>query len=292
MKWIRNISVIIVLIITVLIIINLKGNTNCIVKITSKGLLSETRGYGIVYKKTDKIYIVTNYHVINDSYKIFVNIGKKEVEAKLINKDKYEDIALITIDKKYNLEVAKTKKYIKNNENVYNLNKKGKIINKSNNIKVTLDDGNYIINAIKININLKQGSSGSPLFDKNNKVIGMITMKDENFGYAINFNKILKLANKLEHGNIKRPDLYADLSSTSNKKVLKKYKLKANHKGIIVLNSDENKSKLKKGDIIIKINNYKIKDITYFKYYLFNSNKKIKLTIYRNNKLKRLTLNS
>ena len=57
--------------------------------------------------------------------------------------------------------------------------------------------------------------------------------------------------------------------------------------GVVILEEDKETS-LKKGDIIIKIDDNDIKDIYYYNYYLnqYSKHEKVKITIKRNNKEK------
>lgn len=254
-----------------------------VVKIISDNELSTKTGYGIVYKKDKKTYIVTNYHIINNSDKIIIQYGFKDKIAKLVNGDEYEDIAVLSVDNDKRLLPAQFQVMYHINDRVRITHNKGYIRTKNKKVLVKLSNGNYLINTLKVNLPVSLGDSGKPLYHGNN-VIGMMSMvddKEKNIGYAIDINKVLKVAHQLETKSIKRPDLNVQLASTTNKKILKKYKL-SNHglRGVIVTDNYNSKL-LKKGDIIVSINNKKIEDIVHFKYYLYNT-QKYTLLVYRN----------
>lgn len=271
--------------IVVLIVIYLQNNTyDSIVNIKSINDISEASGYGIVYKKNSSSYIITNYHIVKNSKKIIIN---NKIEAKLLNGDEYEDIAILEV-LTTNFNVAKISKKL-NSKIVYTINSvdlnkriKGKIIEKDSDVLVNLSDGNYILKAIKTTLKLKPGNSGGPLFDNKNKVVGIVTMMDDNYGYAIDINKALEVANKLEKGKIIRPEINFQVASVKNKEVLNQYNLITSIKeGVIVTKVFGNSNDIKVGDVITNINGNSVIDVAHFKYYVYNSNGEINLTLYR-----------
>lgn len=271
--------------IVVLIVIYLQNNTyDSIVNIKSINDISEASGYGIVYKKNSSSYIITNYHIVKNSKKIIIN---NKIEAKLLNGDEYEDIAILEV-LTTNFNVAKISKKL-NSKIVYTINSvdlnkriKGKIIEKDSDVLVNLSDGNYILKAIKTTLKLKSGNSGSPLFDNKNKVVGIVTMMDDNYGYAIDINKALEVAKKLEKGKIIRPEINFQVASVKNKEVLNQYNLITSVKeGVIVTKVFANSNDIKVGDVITNINDNSVIDVAHFKYYVYNSNGEINLTLYR-----------
>ncbi len=279
-----------------IIVTFLVNKKSSIVKITSITDTGYDQGYGIVYKVNKKTYIITNNHVIEDNNKILIN---DKYQAKLINTDEYEDIAVLSI---------KSKNFKKANFN-YNTNPKDKVsiislsnhkalkgnINKINKkILVNLKSGNYLLNTIELNAPIKEGHSGSPLYNTKKEVIGLITMKHKNkknIGYAIDIKHALSIAKILEKEPISRPNIGVEVASTSNQKVLNKYDLNTYNKQGIIVTKVYSSKKLKVGDIITSINNHKVKDIAHFKYYLYNT-KNINLNVYRNNKYKQIIINN
>ena len=56
------------------------------------------------------------------------------------------------------------------------------------------------------------GNSGGPLLNKNDKVIGMMFVKDEKFdevSYALPINFVIDIVEKLENNELNRPNLGA-----------------------------------------------------------------------------------
>ena len=279
------------LLITILVTLSI-NNKPSIVKIKSITNTGYDEGYGIVYKVNKKTYIITNHHIIEDNNKILVN---NKYEAKLINTDEYEDIAILSIQTKkfkkakfnYNIHPQDKIRIISNNNHL-----KGYITKINNKVLVNLKSGNYLINTIEVNAQIKEGHSGSPIYNTNKQVIGLITMKHknkDNIGYAIDIKHVLSIAKKLEKKPITRPNIGVEVASTSNQEIIDKYNLNTYHKQGIIVTKVYSSKQLKQGDIITSINNHKVKDIAHFKYYLYNS-KTIKLQVYRNNKNKQIII--
>ena len=57
-------------------------------------------GSGVIYKKSgNKAYIVTNNHVVDGANKLAVKLSDgKQVDAKLVGKDPWLDLAVVEID--------------------------------------------------------------------------------------------------------------------------------------------------------------------------------------------------
>lgn len=151
---------------------------------------------GFIYSyKDNSTYIVTCFHGVCDDEEIFVENNK----AELLNYDPIHDLALLKVNQKlrYTSIVKKIKK-----ENIYIHHKEdNKLIT---NIGKMIDDNVLIHNSITyqnkqidediyylcIDIDSKKGYSGSPIYSNNNKMIGMIVMKDECYSYGLNIETI------------------------------------------------------------------------------------------------------
>lgn len=260
-----------------------------IVKIIGENDVSIKKGYGIVYKKNKKTYIVTNYHIVKDTNRVLIRYGFKEKVAKVINADEYEDIAILSVSNDHRLLVGPilTNNHLNDRVWTYNngIKNNGYIRSKNQKVLVKLSDGNYLINTLQLDMNITKGDSGKPLYHGSN-IVGMISMnnkKEKHTGYAMNMKQVLKVAYSLEKKSIKRPNLGVQLASSTNKEVLKKYKLKNYGLSGVIVTKNYDSKLLKKGDIIVSINNYRVKDIVHFKYHLFN-NPHYKLLVYRDNK--------
>jgi S1-C subfamily serine protease len=214
-------------------------------------------------------YIVTNYHVIEDSKKIMVapENGKLEFEAEIVYGDKVSDIAVIKLkdwqkfvdkhDVQY-LELA-DRKDIRNAETVYSIGhpwglfwtiSKGII---SSELRRTGSAPGYFI---QTDAHIFNGNSGGPLLNENGELIGvnnaMIVNTGGSFGVAIPAPMVRKVLEDLDRYNEVR---WCVIGASIGE-------------GLIIQDINENspaqKAGLQKGDKIIKIrvNNRTIKDPT------------------------------
>jgi serine protease Do len=297
---------VIVLILFALFLINVFIHKNNINKIYNSLVYIEcidestiTSGMGFVYKADDnKNYIVTNYHVIQGYFDIYVyNIKKEKVRANLVNYDENNDIALLVIDDKLGLNevsignISNIKKGSKifvvepllksNNKTIY----EGKVLNFKKSLNIGID-----FSAIEILAKTEPGNSGGPLLDKDGKVIGMMFLKDSsksNIGFAIPINFVIDTVKKLEN----RPNLGAVMTNTTNIDLIKRYDIElVDVSGVILLEMDYKgllyQYGLEKGDIIVSVNMIDITNISEFRGELYKYKKGdiIQLMYYRDNK--------
>lgn len=266
--------------ITILLFNNKNSTSDSVVYIESLNDESITSGSGFVYKiENNKNFIITSYHVIDNYDEIYVYNNKKEkIGAKVFKYDEYTDIAILLIEDKLNLKeinIGNSEK-IKEEDKVYavgtpieieNINKisKGNILSKNKEIKI--NGINY--NSIEINIGVDYGNSGGPLLNKDNEVIGMMFVmeEDKKIGYALPINFVMDIVEKLEKDEIKRPNLGAIMCNTTNTDTLNEYSINIDSvAGVVLLEVQENgllyKSGLQKGDIITMFNEINIKNVT------------------------------
>ena len=61
----------------------------------------EGSGSGIIYSQdNDKVYILTNNHVVDSANSVTISItGKEQINAKLVGKDATSDLAVISVSK-------------------------------------------------------------------------------------------------------------------------------------------------------------------------------------------------
>ena len=269
-----------------IVILFFNDKKNYIVYIENVGKNEILSGNGIVYKfDNNKYYIVTNYHVIalyNDIY-VYNNKGKK-VKAVIEKFDDYIDIAILSVQgiKLDKANLTKCNYNINDNVKILgkNINKKG-IIEKDN-IKLDVPNiyGNSIYNTFKINYDVDYGDSGSAVIDKSGDVIGIVSVMDlnEKKGYAMPICDVAKAIDLLMSNQINRPDLKARFSNSNS-----------NITGVSVLNVFEGSilenMGVQKGDIIVKLNDSNIQNISDFRneLYKYSSGDSIKLIYYRDN---------
>ena len=214
-------------------------------------------GYGLLYKITDKGYIITNYHIIKDGNKIILENSLKKIEAKVVNYDEYSDIAVLSIDKNYASKVIKISDEYKRLYTIDHYdNKEVKSLEYLENTRVIIDlnKDKFIVDAMKLKGDITYGNSGGPVFNEDDEILGIVFTKDENYGYALNIDKSLEIAKKLEKGKIDYPKLPLDIEDENG----------------IVIKSD--KDSFKNGDLIISIDNNKVRNIVELNYYIHKYN--------------------
>ena len=289
---------------------SIKKNTieNSIVFIEALNNEYLSKGMGFVYKvENDTNYIVTNYHVIHDSENIYVyNLNNKKIKAEILDYDKYTDIAILKIKDELNLKESKINRTsIKEKDDIYYFNldsnkvDKGKALNLNTEIFIDSNYGISYYEGISIKGNIIKGNSGGPILNKNNEVIALIALKEENKDIAIclPIDKIENMVIKLENHNVKRPNLGGVFVSSYNIEVLKENSLVVdNIDGVVVLEVMQDyplhQAEITKGDIIIKINNIKINSVNELQkeIYSYNIGDKITLEYYRNSELNKVDI--
>ena len=173
---------------------------------------------------------------------------------------------------------------------------------KGNSIFQTSGDSWYM-NLLQIDASINSGNSGGPLANSNGQVIGITNSKlssstmsgtsIENIGFAIPIEDALAVAEYLEsNGKVTRPVLGVTMTSVEG----------AEYNGVTISDkitsgavvtdvssgSTADDAKLKKGDVITKLDDYNIKDYKYLKYYLYRYRvgDKVKITYIRGDKEK------
>ena len=166
-------------------------------------------GSGFVYKiDNGRNYIITSYHVIeNSSYINVYNKKKQHKEAFIESYDEYNDIAVLYIDNDLGFKSAKlgNSDRLKINEDVYVVGNPLNIENFATKTKGKVLDLNALddifdFSVIEISASVDYGSSGSPVINKKGQVIGMVFLKkdsSESLSFVIPINYIL---NRLKEG--------------------------------------------------------------------------------------------
>ena len=276
--------ILVIAIVLVFITFNKKQNVNkiypSVVHLKCKNDKTSTVGSGIVYEeKNNFLYVVTNYHIIKGYSNIVAYDSDFNKEtAKIINYDEENDIALLLIKRGLNVKKASFdfSGKIKEKEDVYVLTSfqnsdssyivKDAIVAKTKE-KIKLDERNFDV--IKLSYNVENGDSGSPVINKKGKVIGMIFLRDKNvlhYGYAMPINFVMEQVKNLINNISNNLNLGALMANSSNKELLKEYKIEApSSKGVVVLSVKENyplyNSEIKKGDLIVSFDNQIIENI-------------------------------
>ena len=265
---------------------------------------SSSSGSGFVYKKDDNYgYIITNYHVVEGSDDISITfMDGSECSAEVIGMDEYSDIAILRVDVKYVLQVAKigSSSNVTVGDTVFTVGApmgkdfigtitKGILSGKNRMVSVRIATGEYLIETLQTDASINSGNSGGPLCNIAGEVIGVNSSKlkgtgIEGMGFAIPIDNVITILEDLEQGRkISRPylgvqmaDVYADNFEYGVMLVAVEQDMPASDAG------------LKRGDVIVEIDGEQVKSSSYLRLYLYkhNINDKVKIKYYRDNEIK------
>lgn len=260
-------------------------------------------GTGFVFKTDDKYgYILTNYHVVDNSRKIVVTFtNDKKIEASLVGVDEYSDIAVLKVDKSDVISVAQigNADSLRVGDTTFTVGApldssvyswtvtRGILSGKNRLVEVTIDNTNSVMEVLQTDAAINSGNSGGPLCNSNGEVIGITNMKIasssiEGMGFAIPIDTAIKTANELIEGKtISRPYLGVSVYETNRSVIYVEY---------VQSGSAAENAGIEKGDKILKIDNESISSTAQFRYklYKYNVGDKITLTIERNGKEKEI----
>lgn len=279
-------------------------------------------GSGFVYDNEG--YIITNNHVIEGATEIKVILSNEEtVVAELVGADEYADIAVLKIDKNDVIDVAKigNNNKMKVGDTVFAIGSpvsreyagtvtRGILSGKNRMVEVSVDNKNssdWIMNVMQTDAAINPGNSGGPLCNASGEVIGVNNMKIvqssiEGIGFAIPIEDALKWAEIIRSGEeIKRAYLGIQMTDISS---MSSYSLRQEGieipdnitSGVIVINPEKDgpadDAGIKKGDIIIKIEDNEISNVAELRYYLYkyNPGDTITLKVNRNSKEKTIKI--
>lgn len=280
-------------------------------------------GTGFVYKNEDgKGYVLTNNHVVEsgDAVKV-VFTDETSVSAKIVGRDKYADIAVLTISSEHVLSVASigSSKDTRIGDTVFAVGApvdssayswsvtRGILSGKDRLVQVSLSNSmtsDWVMSVIQTDAAINSGNSGGPLSNSNGEVIGINSMKlasnafsgssIEGMGFAIPIEDALAYAERLETGEtIERPYLGVSMYNLSD--ILDRVDTTLTS-GVYVdgveKDSPAENAGLKSGDIIVKVEDTKVNSLAYLKYQLYKHNvgDKISISYYRGKDLKTTTV--
>jgi S1-C subfamily serine protease len=170
---------------------------------------------------TSNGYILTNNHVVEGSTSITVTVEStgQKYTATVVGTDKTADVAVLKLTgasglstvsfaASEKLTVGQSVYSVGNAEGTGNLvTAVGTVgaVNQSLTIgSDSSDTSENLSGLIQLNSDVVSGDSGGPLFDKNGKVIGMVTAASSGTaqvtGYALNIAEVLKVADQIEAG--------------------------------------------------------------------------------------------
>lgn len=228
-------------------------------------------GSGFIIDKDG--YILTNNHVVEKATSIKVKLSDgKEYDAKVIGKDAKTDIALIKINARHDLPVAKlgdsdrleVGDWVIAIGNPFGLehtitagivSAKGRVIGAG-----PYDD------FIQTDASINPGNSGGPLFNINGEVIGIntaIVATGQGIGFAIPINMAKDMLHSLKtKGKVVRGSLGVRIQEVTPE-IAKNFGLKEPQGALVadvIEGSPADKAGIKSGDIIVSYNGKDIKN--------------------------------
>ncbi|PFD41106.1 serine protease [Bacillus cereus] len=271
-------------------------------------------GSGVIYKKAgNKAYIVTNNHVVDGANKLAVKLSDgKQVDAKLVGKDPWLDLAVVEIDGSNVNKVASLgdSSKIRAGEKAIAIGNplgfdgsvtEGIISSKEREIPVDIDGDkrpDWQAQVIQTDAAINPGNSGGALFNQNGEVIGINSSKIaqqsvEGIGFAIPINIAKPVIESLEKdGVVKRPALGVGVVSLEDVQAYAVNQLKVPKEvtngvvlGKIYPISPAEKAGLEQYDIVVALDDQKVENSLQFRKYLYEKKKvgeKVDVTFYRN----------
>ncbi len=244
----------------------------------------EIKGIGSGVIINEKGYIVTNAHVVEGATQTKIILpDSRSFDAKLVGIDKVHDIAVLKI-KGENLPFAKlgdSSDLIIGEWSIAVGNPYGFLI-KDSKPTVTVgvisavgrdfapkEDGKIYKNMIQTDTAINPGNSGGPLVNVLGEVIGINTFifsesgGSIGLGFAIPINTVKKISRELiEYGKIR--EIHFGFKIQNITPLIASYFRLKSTEGVIVVQLEKGgpaeKAGLKRGDIIVKINDKKIKN--------------------------------
>ncbi len=263
--------------------------------------IQHSLGSGVII--TSDGYIVTNNHVVADADEVHVTLpgSTKDYSAKVVGTDPKSDIAVIKIDASGlpaatmgNSDALKTGDLVFAIGNPFGVGESVSqgIVSALGKDSVGI---NQYENFIQTDAAINPGNSGGALVDSRGVLIGInsaiITRSGANngIGFAIPVNMVKRVATQLiEHGKVDYGYLGVSISDLTPQ-LQKVYR---NKEGAVVLNVDKDtpaqKAGLKRGDLIIRVNDQEIKDASDLKNAIgsISPGSVVELTFERNKKIK------
>ncbi|WP_394237514.1 S1C family serine protease [Niallia oryzisoli] len=276
-------------------------------------------GTGVVFKIDDKdAYIVTNNHVIEGAQEIEVTVhGGEKTTAELIGSDSLTDLAVIKIDAKYATDTLKfgDSSTLRAGDTVLaignplgldlsNTVTQGIVSAVNRTIEVATSAGNWGLNVIQTDAAINPGNSGGALVNTSGQVMGINSLKIsedgvEGLGFAIPSNDLVPIINEImEKGEVERPYIGVGLADMNQIPEMYLQDLPNDVEGgIIVTNVDSNSAAAKAGlqvqDVIISINDTKVKGSDELRKYLYTElevGDKASFKVYRGSELMTIEL--
>lgn len=270
---------------------------------------SAASGSGFVY--SDDGYIITNYHVVENSDAISVSLyDGTSLDAKLIGYDESNDVAVLKV------EAENLTPVILGDSNNLNVgdpvvaigNPLGELTFSLTSGAVSALDrevtfsGGITMNLIQTDCAINSGNSGGALFNLYGEVIGITNAKYsgnsssgatiDNIGFAIPMNRVRSIIDSIiENGFVVKPYIGVTIADVSEEAQGYGLPAGASIQGVVE-DSPAEKAGLKKNDIVTQINGEKIEGASDLKSYVSASKPgdELKLQVWRRGETLELTL--
>ncbi|MBN2374011.1 DegQ family serine endoprotease [bacterium] len=271
--------------------------------IPKEGLKQKSLGSGFIID--EKGYILTNNHVVRDAEDIFVTLSdNNEYKAKIIGKDEDMDVALLKIEAKENLPIAKL-----GDSDALQIGEWVVAIGNPFGLEHTVTAG--IVSAkwrtigqgpynsfIQTDASINPGNSGGPLFNIKGEVVGIntaIISEGQGIGFAIPINMVSDVLEDLKNeGKIRRGWLGLMIQKVTPD-LAKSFGLKENKGALVaevVEGSPADKAGIKSGDVITKFKGKEIREYTDLSRYagLTRPDTKVEIELIRDGKIMELNV--
>ena len=245
-------------------------------------VIVEEAGSGVIVKRDSRVFVLTNYHVIEDSQ---LNDIRLEADGQVfypvnVMHDRHTDIAVLEIDE-YGMTAARLGDSSKVEVGDFAV-AVGSPFGLSHsvsygiisalgrhNLKLGPQGGKYQ-NFIQTDAAINPGNSGGPLINLRGEVIGLNTAIASNsggsdgIGFAIPINMVIRVANDLiERGKVRRGFLGVSLDAMYSPAKARAIGLRRSHGAMVSSiseNSPASRSDLQVGDVILEFDNHHVND--------------------------------
>lgn len=257
-------------------------------------------GSGVIVEND---YILTAAHVVSNAKTI--EIRKSGKGKKYYAKVKYisyqADLALLEMyDKKFfqNTKALKisTKVDIEDKITIVGFPLSRKTLLSKEGVVSRLKYDSYSFSnedllSLKLKVDAKEGNSGGPILNKKEKIVGIamqIPESSKNIAYAIPSSIIQTFFEDIKDLKVDGFHSNSNFYQYLENSTLQGF-YKTNKKGMLVTNIDVQENQLKVDDIILKIEEYKVSDISkeefFFQFFSKPVGKTISMEVFRNSKI-------
>ncbi len=237
-------------------------------------------GSGVIY--TNDGYIITNNHVVKDADNIEVIIGKKTYEATVVGEDASTDLAVLKIDaaalssikvaSSRNVEIGEWVLAVGNPFNLTSTVTAGIVSAKGRELNITKTMF-PLESFIQTDAAINPGNSGGALVNLNGELIGINTAilsktgSYAGYGFAVPSDIVKKVVDDIiRHGEVQKAFFGAEVLDI-NSEIANKIGTD-DYSGVVVSYVQEDgaasKIDIRKGDIILKLNNELINSRSHF----------------------------